>query len=292
MASLVRHPVVVLPFVAIFLTCASLAGAQTPDSVPRELAAALVFDGVPGEQCRIHVGEAPEGFTMAWPEGTIVLGASETANRAKVVAVVPGGNEEVRSAIESGLLSSGWSRLEPHVAPNGFQFRPPSGPDLSFCSEDGAHRMVEIDRRDGESSMVVVHQMSAEMPYSRCRVRPERHLHPVPFEGVLPPLYPPEDARLTDGGGGASDRTVESRAEIRTEAGLAALMEHFARQLEEAGWLRTGGTAGEEASVSSWRFEHEGEAWRGQLVGVATTGEPMRYFTLVANHVPDAGPSR
>lgn len=269
-----------------FLTPA--ASAQEPESIPRELAEALVFGGVPGEQCTLHVGEAPPDFTLAWPEGTRILGGSRNPSRMTVVAAVPGDREDATAAVETALEEAKWTALPPPPAfRGGFQSRPSGTEGRTFCSDDGSVRTIHVTKRPSGDALVVIRETRpGERSMTICS-RQETRFVP-PHADVLPPLYTPEGARTTNLGGGQSDRSVESRVEIRAEAGIEDLLEHFASQLEAAGWERTDDTVSGTTGHISWRFDHAGDRCLGQLYGVEAPEADLRYLTVVANLLPEA----
>lgn len=273
--------IAVYPIAALLVLAPSRATGQEAGSIPLDLAVALLFGTSPGGDCVIHVGEAPEGFALTWPSGTRLLGASENPQRTTVAAVVPGAGEDVRRRIEASLRETGWVQPDPppHMQ-GGFQDR--AAPWGMYCSEDGDYRTLKVSRRDSAESLVLVTQIRADgRRHTPCAAPPERFR--PPFADVLPLLHPPEGSRMIDGGRGTSGRSVESRAEIRGETGIAALLEHFAGQLEEAGWERISEASGPEAGVISWSFEHEREPWIGYLWGMEAPAQAVRYLGVGAN---------
>ena len=166
-------------------------------------------------------------------------------------------------------------------------------PDLMRLGEDGPGLMVTAADRHNAPTDVRLRILYG-------RRSPRGHHDPAweTIPSLVPPpgtrgrqdeghdglLHPPRDARgLPGGGGGRWDSDgAYSTATIQTDLDLAAVHEHYACGLEEAGWLLVDrGECGPQA-WSTWRFtDGHGEPWNGTFSALRLPGPPTRYLLQV-----------
>lgn len=262
-----------LAFVAPFLFVPPVS-AQQPESIPRELAAALV-SARPGDDVVFHVDEAPPGLVAVWPDGSRILGGIEDVRDGKtVVVVVPMPPDEAEAAIVGALEAASWKRA-PEWNPGG-GFTSTHELPIELCR--GERRWGILVGNHPEGALVEIHDAPAGG--SRCETDPPGY--GGPYGGVLPSLRVPERGRFLRGGGGSSGATVYSTARFESDLEIEALLDHFGALLEQAGWTgRTRDLAGS-VGVSTWSFEYNGEPWEGFFVVATNARNQARYLSITA----------
>lgn len=231
--------------VAPFLTLAIAAGAQEPrplvqaDSIPRELVAALVSSGGLGGDPQILVGAMP-----GWVQNRIVLPANMRVLGSAfigttVVAVLRSSDspEGAVATLNAELPKRGWTPPPPTPSYGGF--RPasmraiPDGPStyLTLCS-DRQLLAVSAMRRRGMTDVTI--RLTSN--YSTCT--PQQ-----PPAGFTRPLYPTlfnpanaSDARVGNDDCSRSTGSGSTGTTLRTLMDPAALLEHYAKQIQDSGW--------------------------------------------------------
>jgi len=235
--------------VAPILALALAAGAQEPrrlvqaDSIPLELVTALVASGGLGGDPQILVGSMP-----GWVESRIVVPASmrilgSAFIGSTVVAVLRSSDspEDAVATLKNELPKRGW-KTPPPMPSYGGGFRPapisavPSGPPtrLLFCGDQQLLNVSAVRRR-GVSTDVTI-RLTPVANYSPCKP-PE-----VPAsmrQSTFPTLFNPAN---TDIRGGTDDcaRSMSTSSgtgtTLRTTMDPAALLEHYAKQIQDSGW--------------------------------------------------------
>jgi hypothetical protein len=178
------------------------------------------------------------------------------------------------------LRASGWSMPEALRGPGGFvgseqarraqaiYCRSAQGPTISVVAEIGADTVTHV--------MISVNLDPADNPCgqpSEPRVAELQRVGPP-----LPPLEAPASSHLVSHGGGAGPDVSTALATLTVHLGLTPVVDHYIRQLEEAGWqLDEEGESGPVA-WSAWSFAHWGGGLaRGALVVLKVPGEISAY---------------
>lgn len=96
----------------------------------------------------------------------------------------------------------------------------------------------------------------------------------------LPTLQPPDGAEQHSGGGGSSDRSVNTSAglKVQVETALETLLVHYVRQFEQAGWSVF--EQGQEKSLGWFKLsftDEENEPWRGAFYILKIPTEQRMY---------------
>lgn len=103
---------------------------------------------------------------------------------------------------------------------------------------------------------------------------------------LIPPLEPPEDAEVIQGGGSGSRDYREARAELKTNLSAQVTLAHYAQQLEALGWVTTAGCFDGPLAVRSWSWTYEREPLNGTLLVIRD--REVTYTTLRVQKQRDA----
>jgi hypothetical protein len=219
-----------------------------PDSIPLELATALVSAGGFGGEPQILVGSVPEWIAprIFVPAGGRVLGAAFLGTTMVAVVTMSSASDSVLAEFRRGLMQRGWAAAPPAPVYNGGGFRPatmsvaatPFARDV-LCS-DQQMLTTSATRRRGIATDVTL-RITTAPGYSPC--------HPVqPYQPVtrspLPTVYNPvgaNDARMN--GECPSSMAMVSGATstlLRTPMTGDALLDHYGKQLIDSGWTGQG----------------------------------------------------
>lgn len=255
--------------------------AQQPESIPTELASALV-GWRPSEPLTFHVGEEPPGFEMEWPAGTRVLGGVvREGGRIMVAAVVPAEPAEAWEDLQGILEAGEWVRAPTWPTGGGFTSAA-QDPHPGFCLGEERHRTAAPGKHPSGGTLVVIRDSPGERTICDDSRR-ARH-HPL-YDDVLPALRVPIGSRMMGGSSGGSNETVvHSSARLQSDLDLDALLDSFGSQLEEAGWSPVSREVVGDLGVVTWGLEYEGEPWEGYLVaGSAPSGNAHHLYLAAWN---------
>jgi hypothetical protein len=157
--------------------------------------------------------------------------------------------EEVLSFYRERMKAAGWQEWMPPVRPGGFVPTLPEGVRLCRGEQGPSLQVFALSREEITDVRISWTTDPERSPCAR-RFIPEI----LPWREILPSLVIPEDARYLDSDMGGSDRAVHSDITLESELSAQELLEHYAKQLEEAGWERLeGGRSGRLAWVA-WSF--------------------------------------
>jgi hypothetical protein len=97
---------------------------------------------------------------------------------------------------------------------------------------------------------------------------------------LIPPLQPPMGVQQhADGGSNSESAATFATLDIQDELALPELSSHYARQLEQAGWQRTGEGSSELIAWHIWEFSaKEDERWRGVFTLQHVPGMGQQYY--------------
>jgi hypothetical protein len=228
-----------------------------PDSVPLELAAALVSAGGFGGEPQILVGSVPEWIAprVFVPSGGRVLGSAFLGTTIVAVVTIPSASDSILADVRRGLLQKGWTPAPPPPVYSGGGFRSasmsvPSSPFARdvLCSDQQVIT-ASATRRRGVATDITF-RITTSPGYSAC--------HPVqPYQPAvrspMPTLFNPtgvsemgmnmECSALNVGSSGTSTT-------YRTPMTADALLDHYGKQLSDSGWT----VVGERVSITgrSW----------------------------------------
>ena len=222
-----------------------------PDSIPVDLASALIAaGGIPGEPI-ILVGSLPEWFAsrIAVPSSARVLGAASSGNIVVGIYTVKTTPDTAVTQLRTALLARGW-RLPPPTPNYGGGFRPATmttaqqmGPATraTLCRDDQTLIVSGATTRGG-SANVTMRLTSALGPtsYSTCNPPPRPEM---PANRLLfPTLYdPPITGEATTPNACFPNYTNATGTNnyLRTTLSPELVLEHYTRQLQDSGWTAT-----------------------------------------------------
>ncbi len=101
---------------------------------------------------------------------------------------------------------------------------------------------------------------------------------------LIPPLEPPPGGRQWGGGGGSNSESASTAAtlEVGGDIALPSLANHYARQLEQAGWQRTGEGSSEPMAWHTWEFrDKENDRWSGVFALLQIPGMERTYYLQI-----------
>jgi hypothetical protein len=242
---------------ALAFTALAASRAQEPrrlisaDSIPRDLAAALIASGGFGADPQILIGSMPEWIAnrLSIPSGARVLGSAFLGTTVVAVVTMPVASDTMMNQLKSDLLRRGWTNPPPQ--PNyGGGFRPapagmvPDGPltRVTLCSDQQVLAASAARQRGTVTN--ITYRISTTGGYSVCR--PPK-LPVGPTRSAFPTLYNPPaalDARMSGDCANNFNGSGTSTT-LRTSMSADALLDHYARQLQDSGWT----SAGEKASI-------------------------------------------
>lgn len=266
------------------------AGQQGSDAATRALALRLLAPRFPGaptpEQARLLVGRLPDGLPVdvPIPDGAAVVGSlARSPRHISIVIDAPLAPDRALAFYRERMAAAGWVEQEPFVHPGGgFAYVGHAQPAVFCCGSRGPSLSVSADDTPGAATDVRV-DLNLDTRDSPCA---QRRRHGGMHE-MFPTLTPPAGARQVAGGGGGGDQAYTS-ANLETGLDLAAVADHYARQLEGVGWAR--GDARQDGPVvwSTWTFRDEdGQGWRSLLFILQEPDAPGRYFLYMRATLAD-----
>ena len=273
----------------LFLHSVMFAAASLTDNLPPELA---------GRMRPSAVGP-PDGFPVfQYPGELAVLGSIDEAS---VISVVLGEvNPDAQMRLADMLRDAGWQFIPDPVPPrtNGFIGAPRPERPAMYCHDMETGRLsLEQISNQGERYYVLGFMTErafadATDDQASCRDQIERsqrraqgrradtYMPRLELPGLDDPATAPQMRSSSNGGG----QDYESAsAQITTIFSLSELSEHFARQLNEQGWV-----TGEEIDIphlltSTWTRQLDDGSTLLGVLSIATTGEDRAdlHFRLV-----------
>jgi hypothetical protein len=216
------------------------------DSIPVELATALISAGGLGGEPQILVGSLPGWIAnrLYLPSNARVVGSAFIGSSVVGVLNVADAPESVTVVFKRELAKRAWK--SPPPAPSyGGGFRPAPSPmadalaatRLTLCGDQQILTTVAARRR-GTTTEVVIRVVPAGV-YSICNPPPTpSDMNRAPFPTLFNPaglndLRMASDCRATGG------NTTGTGTMLRTAIDPSALLEHYARQLQDSGWHST-----------------------------------------------------
>lgn len=102
---------------------------------------------------------------------------------------------------------------------------------------------------------------------------------------LIPALEPPSGGRQWGGGGGGSDSDSASTSatlDMQSDMTFPLLAAHYAQQLEQAGWQRTGEGSSGPMAWHTWKFsDEENERWLGVFTLLEIPGIVRKYYLQI-----------
>lgn len=172
---------------------------------------------------------------------------------------------EVMTFYEEELMALGWSRPDSNFGPGGiFPARPSNEVSAVYCRGPRGPALYLIAESPGDSKTHL--RIDLEMkPHHQLCSPPETMEHPRLIRN--PTLHGPIGDFVKPLGGGGASNYRYSTSVVRTALTNGELLEHFASQLEDFGWVRKGHGVYDPAAWAGWGFEGgDGQPWLGLLM--------------------------
>jgi hypothetical protein len=177
------------------------------------------------------------------------------------------------------LRASGWSTLQAGHDPGGFI--PPQLAQQAqalFCRSTDGPAMTVFAQVAANGTTHATLSINLDPVNNPCRQTPD---HEPPERSIgpqLPPLEPPAGCDLYTHGMSTGPHTSATLATLTTQLDLAAVVHHYGRQLEEAGWRADESGQSGPVAWSAWDFvDRDRSPARGVFVTIQEPGETGRY---------------
>jgi hypothetical protein len=177
------------------------------------------------------------------------------------------------------LQSTGWYELLLH-RPGGFMSTGSPAVGTFCANERGPSLQIHAQSVRDRPTDIRVH-LNADPQQSPCAQRSHAHVgggRPG-TSGIIPQLFGPSSGVQTGGGEGSGGDYTYSHGRLDTLLDLAAVMAHYTRQLERAGWQPR--EAGQSIAVawSTWACRDDaGQQWKGFFVALHHGDAPPQYL--------------
>jgi hypothetical protein len=181
-------------------------------------------------------GPPPADFPKeVLPRGTVPVASGTNGNYTIVVGTLPSRPSGWRAELLSYVAAFGWISQMP--AQSGFVMG--SADSVSICKGTD---FVDVALSVPPGGSVNVRAVLTRDPRRQCASRGPGST--MSFADVMfPVLEPPPGGKMSGGGGGGSNSEWTSHTQLTSELSMAALADHYRRQIVEAGWNEDGSPA-------------------------------------------------
>jgi len=244
----------------------------------QELVQRLWFHGESSTHAKgeslIFVGELPKQLPVEIPipDRTRVVGAVfNSNNNVEMVLDVGMPPEEVRLFYVKKMLADGWNHPPSERQRGGFTGQATRQTETFCFSTKGPMLHVAVQPIDETTSDLRLYLHLEE----RDQCDPESELsHIEQSRSVIPSLHAPSGSWRMGGGGSAITKDQHSSSgRLQTEMKLDEILDHYAEQLQRAGWKRLDSVQGRFMASANWSFRDEGGNQWGALF-IARKPEP------------------
>lgn len=237
----------------------------------------------------LHVERLPDtlGVDIPIPPEAKVVGSMEreefeAGRMVEVVLDIPQSTEWFLDSYKELAADAGWIEPEKPDRDGGFEFGPEADRLLLCRGDRGPALFVNVNRpyEGVEQPADVRLRLLIGDRYSPCTPEP----YDNDFERHIPRLRPPPGTRQFPGGGGGGPDEAHSDATLNADLEVSAVGEHYAGELDKAGWLSTGeGHSGPQA-WSTWTFtDDRDQTWKGVFTALKLPNS-QKYFLQVHVH--------
>jgi hypothetical protein len=247
------------------------AAQQQPLTIPTDLVIALLDrgEGIAGNRSpKLLVGRAPQGVpgSLTSVDGARILGGIEEGRGETVVLGLTRPPNQVMVSFDRLLATRGWA--PPPPPPNdrgGFVSTNYSGGWANtYCADSGLATVFYIPAPAGGTYVKVEHRADKERTICSRPLVVRAFREPTL---KFPRLVAPPGMTQQGGGGGSSGDDVEISARLTGGLEPAAIVAHYLKQLDSAGWkmapiATSGGTTVAAADVK----DSEGTQWTGAII--------------------------
>lgn len=262
---------------AAFLPAAGALAQEAEETVPKELALALLcrFSPTGEESVELRVGTLPDDLPADLvPANARILGSMVQSRGSTVVAVVPEAPDQALASYRADRMAEGWEA--PPMGPRGGFVYSASTLPAALCRDETYLAAAAAPWREGRTLLSIT--LSRDATRTPCDAE-MRRAERFPLEPVaLPALTAPSGAVQRPTGGSAGNDHNEAVAAVESPLGAAELSAHYLTQLEREGWSLEEKVVGEDLALHRLRWrDDEGKEWAGVLVATAVSADPRRY---------------
>ena len=245
------------------------------------------YDPQSSGKTQILLGQLPSlpvNFPLS--EGSSVLGTLiHSPETAEIVLDTPLSPEQVVAFYKERLSGEGWMELDRYRGhrQSGFTHAGVLGTmnDITLCKDVDTPSFY-IQAFSGRGAMTDVRININGGEHSPCRQQQRgpksRLMEHHGLYDLIPTLVPPAGAKQMGGGGSSGSDSVSSHATLETDAELATLAPHYAKQLEAGGWTKLDEGQSGPLAWNAWTFQDEdNEPWRGTFFIWKSPGKQREY---------------
>lgn len=269
------------------------AGAQTrtrSDSIPRELATALIGGTFGTRTVDIHVGLADDSLPADMFRDALIIGFGDTRVSVTTVAYFPYTPLVTIDTIRARLVASGWKAPTPPVtSERGFvsSYGPANQSD-ALCKGSSVVFPSVSQRTINRTLGVIARQLSRGAADIYCGDRESmraRFGNPA-ADTPLPALTPPPGMSSRGGGTSGSpdgDRAMSMETHLEGDLPATDIATHYARLFANGGWSQADSVATGRLSVRTFEItDADGVPWYCDLiVSVAKRGAAQVSLHLI-----------
>jgi hypothetical protein len=271
-----------------------------PDSIPVELATALIAAGGVGGEPMILVGSLPEWFTnrVTVPKNANVLGAATSGSTIVGIYSVGTAVDAAVAELKAASLSRGWTLPPPPTIYGGGGFRPAtmapqaqlaSPPNrATVCREDGTLTISGAPARGGGTN-VTMRLLSRSGPTMYDTCHPPPRPEPQGYRNPFPTLYdPPVSGEATTANACFPNynNATGTSTYLRTTLAPDVVLDHYARQLQDSGWAANGPVAAPASRIFTRRDSTGAQIEMTLTVSASPKGPSCRDVTLQVRTPP------
>lgn len=253
--------------------------------------------GLSGEEnVQILAGQLPDSLPadLPLPEGAQIIGSVVNPGSVaggpgytEILLQVNQSPEEIYSLYQQQLLDEGWQLHEvPEVNEGFIAEEATETPQVSssinssrlFCSPSQA-AYLHVTTAPSQTNSSTAVNLALRTPYVESQSSSPFECFPGIEEALLPGLTLPANAQLISGGSSVGNDGASSDVVIQTDLEAEALINHYATQLQQAGWTQVETS---EVGLSRWSYQdEEGRNWQGLLLISEIQGTPDYYSAYV-----------
>jgi hypothetical protein len=254
-----------------FVLAAAPASAQQrprSDSLPRDLAIALLGGSLGSRQVDVHAGMADDSLPADLFRDALILGFADYRVSRTTVAYFPYTPQITIDTIKARLVAAGWTSAqeEPDTV-RGFVTAYGGSRPLAICRGRSAIVPTVVVRTLNRTLAVISRQQGAEY---LCGRSPSRRMGFNPAaDSPLPTLTPPAGMRSSGSGStGAPDRdnAMTMSTELVGSLPFRDIVAHYTGLFVKSGWKKVEEQLGSSVGVVAFETNAKGEAWHCALV--------------------------
>ncbi|XGV97397.1 MAG: hypothetical protein ACAF41_32340 [Leptolyngbya sp. BL-A-14] len=283
---------VTLLLTGLCITSMATVALPTPDSDAqfRKLARRALNYG--SGEAQLLPGQLPKPLPLdlPLPSQTQVIGSivrTKEARSYQIYLDVPATPEQVQAFYQQRLQAIGWLKQKfPRALNGGFTssaFRLP----VLFCkSPTGPSIQLTVTAvADAPTDVRLTFSSDADNTCKSIERLTEERL--ADYNSPLPELLPAPQTEVNFLSGGSGNMVYNSTARLNTKLSSQALVQHYEKQLEQAGWTQQSKQQNGEHFWSLWKWkDNKGKSWQANLTLIKAENKPNQYFASIVAFEP------